>query len=742
MPDPAPVPVTPDLPMQPADVVVISERFAMQTADGLTRYFHNLTPIDCHDADDAGARRLRIARLHVHNGISQSRLADAFGVTRVTVARNVKLYREQGEAGFFLPPRPRSRTVFDQEMIDRAREMLDAGRSGAAIARELGVATATFYENRKAGVFGPAGTPDGEPAAAPAASDRAARDADDRAAPMGRAASDVAGRCAAAFGAMVEAAPAFDAPHNAVAHGGVLTALPMLLGEGLVDPARRAFRLPAGFYGLTTVLLVLALMILARIRTPEQLRFRSPGEFGRLLGLDRCPEVKTLRRKLRTLSSSLEQVRAWQRALSKQWADRDRDAMLTLAVDGHVKVYAGRKGRVPKHFVARQKLSLPATVGYWVNALGGAPVMCLHKALDPKMVKALRDDVVPELRSAGVIPPDAPDLTGKAAAAPAVTLVFDREGWSPDLFRRLAREGVAVITWHKGFKDGDWEPGRFADTEVAIHGPAAATARTVSLAEGRVELGNGLEVRQIRRRLDNGRQVAIVTTHPDMPMAEVAGAMFSRWSQENYFKYMREEFALDLFPTHDLEQLDPDAIVVNPAWRALDGELRRCNQRLGTLSRKVPSENKRAGHEAATAELRATVADLKQRKAATPHHVKAGELPDPLHALPISERLFLDIVRMIAYRAETRMIAPLIAAQPRLRNARKLLQGVFASPANIIPEPENGRLRVQILGLANDALDQAVQPLLDELNKTRTRFPGTELTLVYETNQTPQQVSS
>ena len=151
---------------------------------------------------------------------------------------------------------------------------------------------------------------------------------------------------------------------------------------------------------------------------------------------------------------------------------------------------------------------------------------------------------------------------------PALTLVFDREGWSPDLFKRLARRGIACITWHKNFTGEDWPQEDFRTLEVPIHGPAGTSATTVDLAEQPIVLRNGLTVRQIRRRLANGRQVPVITTHPQMPLVQVAGAMFSRWSQENFFKYMREQFNLDSLPSHDLAPLDPDAQVVNPVRRA------------------------------------------------------------------------------------------------------------------------------------------------------------------------------
>ena len=61
---------------------------------------------------------------------------------------------------------------------------------------------------------------------------------------------------------------------------------------------------------------------------------------------------------------------------------------------------------------------------------------------------------------------------------------------------------------------------------------------------------------------------------------------------------------------------------------------------------------------------------------------------------------------MIAYRAETRMMAPVIAAQGTKPNARRLLRALLTSDANIIPEPAQGILRVQLPGLRSDACDR------------------------------------
>ncbi len=722
--------MTPSLPMAPAEAIPIAASFSWATIGDLTVYFSNLEPFDCHPAGDVRAMQLRIARLHRVSGVRIVDLVDGFGLSRSTVKRAIRLFDTRGEAGFSEPRRYRGRVVIDRGMAKRAGAMLASGMSGRACARELGISTSTFNENLRAGVIEAPEVSKGQ------ASERTGRDNRDRKPAMGRACHDVEGRLLAAAGMMTEASPGFDGPALAVAGGGVLAALPMLLKEGLLDAAHRLLRLPKGFYGLSTILLMVAFMTMARVRTPEALRYQAPGEWGILLGLDRCPEVKTLRRKLALIAGSQETVRDWQATLARSWLEGQTNDWMTMAVDGHVKVYSGRKGRLARHFIARQKLCLPASASYWINALGGKPLLCLHKDLDPKMVQALEHDVVPELEALGIA--HACDLTRPDAGDPAVTLVFDREGWSPDLFLRLARRGIACITWHKNFNGEDWPRDAFGTCVVPIHGPAGTGSATVRLAEKRIRLRTGLEVRQIRRLLDNGRQVPLITTHPAMPMEEVAGAMFSRWSQENFFKYMRDAFNLDALPDHALEPVDPDARVVNPAHRTVEKAIAKLRSRLKSLHLRIVRATKKGRPlDDLVAEAGALDEELeafKEQRKDLPRHVRAGDLPENqrLDALPVARRLFVDVIRMICYRAETRMMPPVIEAQGKKPNARKLLAALMTADANILPDPENGILRVQILGLASNAADQALLPLIDQLNQTETVYPGTSLRLVYE----------
>ena len=118
---------------------------------------------------------------------------------------------------------------------------------------------------------------------------------------MGVAAADVQGRQAASLGELDAVAPDFT-PALEVPNGGLLCALPALLAVGLLQGVERYLSLPKGYYGLDSLVLLLAFMALARLESIESLRYSAPGEWGKLLGLDRVPEVRTLRAKIQLLA--------------------------------------------------------------------------------------------------------------------------------------------------------------------------------------------------------------------------------------------------------------------------------------------------------------------------------------------------------------------------------------------------------------------------------------------------------
>ena len=215
---------------------------------------------------------------------------------------------------------------------------------------------------------------------------------------MGYATTRTLERVAAAMGELESAPVEFQSTCD-VAGGGVLLALPALLAAGLLRHRPQTYQLPKGFYGLDSIFLLLALMALARIRSLEQLRYQAPGEWGKVLGLDRIPEVRTLRAKIELLCKDLGRAMEWNAQLAKDWIARQENAELYFYCDGHVRVYHGEQTALPRHYIARERLCLRATADYWVNAMDGQPFLYVNKEVDPGLIATVQNDVIPRLEA-------------------------------------------------------------------------------------------------------------------------------------------------------------------------------------------------------------------------------------------------------------------------------------------------------------------------------------------------------
>ncbi|WP_276968374.1 putative transposase, partial [Metallibacterium scheffleri] len=245
----------------------------------------------------------------------------------------------------------------------------------------------------------------------------------------------------------------------------MLLALPALLATGLLRFTSQMYSLPQGYYGIDSIFLLLALMALARIPSMEQLRYVAPGEWGNLLGLDRIPEVRTLRAKLEILCREAGRAARWQAALAREWIAGMSGADMVFYADGHVRVYHGDLTPLPRHYVTRERLCLRATTDYWVNAMDGQPFFYVNKEVDPGLIATLRQDLTPLLEKYA---PVSPEMQARLDANPRqhrFTLVFDREGYSPEFFAEMQAKRIAVLTYHK-YPGEDWPVEEFREWTV------------------------------------------------------------------------------------------------------------------------------------------------------------------------------------------------------------------------------------------------------------------------------------
>ena len=107
-----------------------------------------------------------------------------------------------------------------------------------------------------------------------------------------------------------------------------------------------------------------------------------------------------------------------------------------------------RKTPLPRHYVARERPCWQATVDYWVNAMDGQRFLYLNKEVDPGLMQTLQNDVVPWLEQLAAKSAEQEQRLSEDPRAHWFTLnlVFDPEGYSPELFAELFAKRIAILT--------------------------------------------------------------------------------------------------------------------------------------------------------------------------------------------------------------------------------------------------------------------------------------------------------
>lgn len=560
---------------------------------------------------------------------------------------------------------------------------------------------------------------------------------------MGIATTHIEQRVASSLGKGGHAAIQFQ-HSQAVCQAGVLFTLPALLAQGLLK-TKDIYQLPSShYYGLESVVLTLAFMALSRIKNPEQLKQCKPGEIGRIIGLDRIPEVKCLREKINLLTQQ-GKASELNNLLIEEWYSTNekvnQDAAF-LYIDGHVRIYYGHKANLPAKFVSRQKLCLSATSEYWVNDAKGMPVMMVLGQLTEKLQTMIEENIIPQLKQTKLL-----DDCPKEQIRPQCTFVFDREAYEPAFFQRLwDQHKIAVITYRKNVKDKWDEEGfisidtKVLDQDVIMH-----------LCEKETRLSD-YTFREIRRLSKDGHQTAIITTHPTLEIGDIAGRMFGRWSQENFFRYLILDYDFDKMIQFGTEAIDPKAEVVNPSYRKISHRIKKFREKISRLESKfyplaqqamdkpideLPAiTDKQMEYKEMINRLRKQEATLVEERKQIPARIKLEQMPEQIryNKLKTESKILMNIIKMICYRAESAMASLVAPYLSRAREEKRMfIKQIIKNNADLIPDYDKNILTVVLHSLSTPRFNRAAYKLAQFLNETQTIFPGTNLRLIFKT---------
>ena len=542
-------------------------------------------------------------------------------------------------------------------------------------------------------------------------------------------------RALARLGLLEDAVPLF-AEAEALPRAGVLLAVPLLVCHGVLPIFEKVYgSLGPAFYGLRTTVVTLFLLALLRIKRPENLKEYGPGDLGRILGLDRVPEVKTVRRKLSRMAA-MQRGKRLMEELAQQRIDEDEDRIAFLYIDGHVREYHG-KHRLFKAKKSQQQVAGPAATDTWVNDAQGDPLLVVTSEVNAGLTQVL-EPILEEVKQL-------------APAGRRVTVIFDRGGYSPKLFARLMEAGFDLITYRKG-KSRALPRSGFEEHELKVDGrclryplcdqPRVRVGRLRTKRKKRVgnEGPEFLWLRQVTILREDGRQTQILTNRTDLEAVEVAYRIFNRWRQENFFKYMAEEFALDGLVEYGAEAVSEEIDRPNPQWSRLDKRVKKVKAEVARLRAELgrqATENDEArrrtmrGFKIAHADLRrqleqaeARLVRLYAKRKTTPKRIPASDL----EVLKKEKKLVVDSIKMTAYQVETELFGMLGDHYARTDDeGRTLLHAVFQSPARLVVHEDE--LHVTIAAQSSPHRTQAVAALCKQLDALRVLFPGTNLRL-------------
>jgi len=531
-------------------------------------------------------------------------------------------------------------------------------------------------------------------------------------------------------------------------HAGILLALPALISQGLLR-YEDEFNLEKVYYSTNSIFLSLAILSLLRLKTLSGVDSLPSGELGKMIGLDRIPEVKTLRTRIVQFCQKAN-INKWSMKLSKDWMEENPELSAVLYIDGHIKLYYGHETSPPKRFVSRMRLCLSGTTDYWVNDVLGQPFFVVNKTISNGLIQTIKDNLLDEFNNDVPNQPTQGELADNKYMG-RYMLVFDREGYSPDFFYDLWQERISIATYKKNVTD-KWDGTEFTEYTGSL---PFGTQKTIALAERGVLLQNKgskkkLWVREIRSKSKSGHQTSIVTTNYTLSIIRVGLYMFARWSQENFFKYMMQEFGIDTLVSYFKEKITDTTSLVNPEYRTLENDRKKMTSKLNRIKAKFAtltlqsepieekamekyiSQKEELKEEIEQKEIE--IEQIKLQKKSIPRKIAYSDLAenDRFDNVINQRKHFLDTIKLIAYRAETALSNMAKEYMSHKDESRLLLKQIYKTDANLIVDDKNQKLIVEIHRLAHWKDDVVLEKLCTAMNQTETKFPDSNLTLNYK----------
>lgn len=482
---------------------------------------------------------------------------------------------------------------------------------------------------------------------------------------------------------------------------------------------------PSITFDLLRTAAVIVFGVLLRYRSIDAMRHLIRGDFGALLGIRRAPEVRTIRRKLEEIAApaSAFDGAGFIRGLARGVLASEPAPEGVYFFDDHFKPYHGKRP-LAKGWDAKRRIGAMGIEDVYVHDLKGRAI--LFVPLDaPTSLSSAMPKALAELRK---VAPSDPKLA-----------VFDRGGFARGLFRSLVHptDGSARIDFLTYLRERK-KPRELPESSFRKVSLEEEDGQVVELeiAESTLEMKGFERPLRLIVLLDRkkGKQIPIITSDESTPAAKLVHLLRARWRQENSFKYLVGELAIDALVSREMTIAKDTRLVDNPERTLLKEQLVVARKELAALDEKLAAavvsndERRRPtvrGFKIAQADLTyprkhvlARIAALKEDIARLPAKVSRASLdPEALLARPLpSRRVFVNGLKLLVHNAE-KWLADRMGDGPYRQHALAILRALCDQPGTI--RVERDRVRVEVQPLDSPRYQRCVEHLFAALNAER-----------------------
>lgn len=477
---------------------------------------------------------------------------------------------------------------------------------------------------------------------------------------------------------------------------------------------------PARHYGWSQTLATIVFCFALRFRSIEDFKNARRQDLGALIGEETGPTVLSLRGKIKALAESVDPV-AVSRELFRRYLAIEPAWEGLYYIDGHFCPYYGKQP-TPRGWDSKRRLAVKGHTDVYVHDAEGRALFFFSQPLNDSLSRAIPGAVAEIRRAHGPGP---------------FTLIFDRGGYSGDAFRFLEEQGIGFITYLKGraarrrYPQRLFQPGWFSFEDQR---------HVYKLFEKKTRIARVGTIRTVLFLGDEDQQVPVLTnlTHR-VKAAQVVHCLRLRWRQENNFKYLSDNYAIDQIVQYGADQETQDRLIPNPRRKALKEDVRALAQQIQVLEAELGralndnDENQRPtarGLKIAHGRLRRDIAHKRQaltrlenRLQRTPGQISAEQVDKTRSLLREDRRLVINALKIAACNAERLLVRRFDEIYEQPKDAFSVLRGLMHLPGDIrAAGPDDAEIHLQRPD--SEKVARALEALLADINQNPPRMLG------------------